>query len=78
MTFSLPVELADRISRRFPSQDRSRRVAMAIEQALNEEDARLVEACRIANADVDGQELERDWDVVQDLDLEPWNDASAR
>jgi hypothetical protein len=71
MTFSLPVDLAERLIKRVPPRDRSSFLARAVEKSLVEEDAELVRACLSANQDPDLAAIEQEWDQIGDLIEEP-------
>ena len=72
MTFSLPEELAVRLIKRVPSQERSRFLARSIEKSLGEEDAALIQSCRLANEDADAASIEKEWDQLNDPIEEAW------
>lgn len=78
MTFSLPVDLADRLTKRVPSRDRSRFLAQALEKSLGDEDAALILSCQSANEDPDATAIETEWDQIDDPIEEPWSGASSR
>ena len=78
MTFTVPEELAEQFVRRVPNRDRSRYVAEALAQKLNERDRRLIRACNAANQDPDVFAIERDMDALTDPIAEPWLDTKAR
>ena len=77
MTFTLPEELAAQLLRRIPAQDRSRYVSEALAARLRGRDERMLQACEMANRDVDVLVLERDFDAFADRIGEPWDDAPA-
>ena len=78
MTFTIPDELAKQFIRRIPAQDRSRYVAEALAEKLEERDRQLMRACDIANQDPGVAEIEAEFDALSDPISEPWSDASAR
>ena len=72
MTFSLPTELAAAFLRRVPSRERSRYLAEALANRLEERDRQLVAACEIANRDPEVASIEREFDMLIDPIAEPW------
>jgi hypothetical protein len=72
MTFSLPTELAAAFIRRVPSHERSRYLAEALAQRLEDRDRQLVAACEIANRDPEVTSIEREFDLLNDPIAEPW------
>ncbi len=78
MTFSVPEALARRFLRLVPARERSRYVAVTLEEALAKREAELVEACRLANEDPEVLRIEQEMDALQDAITEPWDDAPAR
>ena len=75
MTFSLPADLAATFIRRVPARERSRYLAEALANRLEERDRQLVAACEIANRDVDANAVEREFDQLNDEIVEPWTVA---
>lgn len=73
MTFSLPADLAAVFIRRVPSRERSRYLAEALAHRLEERDRQLVAACEIANRDPEVTSIEREFDLLNDEIVEPWN-----
>lgn len=82
MTFSLPEEIADRLTKQVPARDRSRYLARVLEQNLRESDKALVRACLQANRVADARAIEREFDQLSDPVVdrvqEPWDDAPPR
>jgi hypothetical protein len=78
MTFSLPIDLANRLVKRVPPRDRSRFLAQALEKSLRENDESLVRSCLLANQDPEVKAIEQEWEEIRDPIEEPWSDAPAR
>ena len=78
MTFSLPLELADRLVKRVPARERSSFVARVLEKSLLEEDEDLIRSCVSANQDPEVKLIEQEWNEIRDDIEEPWSDAPAR
>jgi hypothetical protein len=78
MTFSLPADLAAMFIRRVPARERSRYLAEALAARLEDRDRQLVAACEIANRDSDGILREREFDLLNDGIIEPWEVVPAR
>lgn len=78
MTFSLPLELADRLVKRVPARERSRFLARVLEKSLLEDDEALIRSCLSANQDPEVKAIEQEWDEIRDAIEEPWSDAPAR
>ena len=78
MTFSLPLELADRLVKRVPARERSSFLACVLEKSLLEEDEALIRSCLSANQDADAKVIEQEWGEIRDAIEEPWSDAPAR
>jgi hypothetical protein len=72
MTFSVPEPLAVQFLRRVASRDRSRFVSEALAARLEARDAALIQACEIANQELDVAEIEREFDGIRDEMAEPW------
>jgi hypothetical protein len=64
MTFTLPEDLAKQFVRRVPARERSKYLAMALNEKLSACDRQLVEACRIANKDTEVRAIEEDFDAI--------------
>ena len=75
MTFSLPADLAATFIRRVPARERSRYLAEALANRLEERERQLVAACEIANRDGDIIAIEREFDQLNDEIVEPWTVA---
>lgn len=78
MTFTLPDGLAAKFVRRIPARDRSRYLAEALAEKLDERERRLIRACEIANRDSAVTEIEAELDALADPVTQPWNDAQTR
>jgi len=78
MTFSLPLELADRLVKRVPARERSSFLACVLEKSLLEEDDALIRSCLSANQDTEAKVIEQEWDEIRDAIEEPWSDAPAQ
>jgi metal-responsive CopG/Arc/MetJ family transcriptional regulator len=78
MTFTLPEDLATRLTKRVSARNRSRYVAVAIAEKLAEREKRLIRACEIVNADPEVRKIEKEFDALEDPIPEPWDDAPAR
>jgi hypothetical protein len=78
MTFSLPLELADRLVKRVPARERSSFLARVLEKSLLEEDEALIRSCLSANQDPEAKVIEQEWDEIRDAIEEPWSDSPAR
>jgi len=78
MTFTLPRELADLFVKRVAARKRSRYLAEALAQKLQERDRKLLHACEVANRDPEVQAIEKEFDAIRRELPEPWNDAKAR
>ena len=78
MTFTVPDEIADQLTKRVPARKRSGYVAEAIADKLRERDRQLVRACEAANKDPDVLKIERELDALTDEISEPWIDTPAR
>jgi hypothetical protein len=72
MTFSLPADLAALFIRRVPSRERSRYLAEALADRLEDRDRQLIAACEIANHDSEVTSIEREFDRLNDPIVEPW------
>jgi len=72
MTFSIPEPLAAQLLRRISSRDRSRFVSEALTARLEAPDLALIQACEIANQDLDVTEIEKEFDGIADELAEPW------
>jgi hypothetical protein len=71
MTFSLPIDLANRLLKRVPARDRSRFLAQSLEKSLREDEESLIRSCLLANQDPEGKAIEQEWDEVRDAIEEP-------
>jgi len=71
MTFTLPDDLAAQFTRRVPARERSHYIAQALAEKLSERDRKLLAACEIANADLEVQSIEQEFDSLPD-EAEPW------
>jgi ubiquinone biosynthesis protein UbiJ len=78
MTFTVPDEIADQLTKRVPARKRSGYVAEAIASKLKERDRQLVRACEVANKDADVLAIETEMDALNDEITEPWIDAPSR
>ena len=78
MTFTLPEDLAARLLKRVPARGRSKYVADALARKLNERERRLIRACDAANRGAAVRAVEREFDALEDVIAEPWDDASSR
>ena len=78
MTFSLPLELAERLVKRVPARERSSFLARVLEKSLLEEDEALIRSCLSANQDPEGKLIEQEWDEIREVIVEPWSDAPSR
>ncbi len=78
MTFTLPGDLADRFVKSVAARQRSRYLAQAIAQKLEERDLSLVRACEVANRNFDVRAIEKEFDAIPDEIREPWSGTKAR
>ena len=78
MTFTLPADLADRFVSKVAPRKRSRYLAQALAQKLQERDRKLIRACEIANRDLEVKAIEKEFDAISEEFREPWSDAKAR
>jgi metal-responsive CopG/Arc/MetJ family transcriptional regulator len=78
MTFTLPADLADQFVRKVAPRSRSRYLAQALAQKLQERDQQLIRACEVANRDPEVQAIEKEFDAISEEFHEPWTDAKAR
>lgn len=78
MTFTLPEDLAAQFVRRVPARDRSHYLAMALSEKLAEREHQLIQACEVANHDVEITAIENDFAALPEEMAEPWTDAPAR
>lgn len=78
MTFSLPADLAATFIRRVPARERSRYLAEALANRLEERERQLIAACEIANRDAGVIAIEREFDRLSDEIVEPWTVAPKR
>ena len=76
MTFTLPVDLAQALTKRVPARLRSSYVSEAIHSKLSERENRLRLACEAANSDCNVVRTEQDWERLNDTEqiAEPWVD----
>ena len=74
MTFTLPDELAEQFVKKVEARKRSRYLAEALAQKLEERDRRLIRACEVANRDPEVFAIEKEFDAIP----EPRRDAEAR
>jgi hypothetical protein len=78
MTFSIPADLAAMFIRRVPARERSRYLAEALAERLEERDRKLIAACEIANRDSEVASIEREFDLLNDPLVEPWTVPTKR
>jgi hypothetical protein len=78
MTFSLPLDLANRLVKRVPARERSRFLAQVLEKSLREDDELLIRSCLSANQDPEVKAIEQEWDEIRDQIEDPWSEAPAR
>ena len=78
MTFSVPVPLASRFLRQVRPRDRSKFLAEALGQRLDEDEKRIIEACLNANDDLHIKEVESEFDAMRDPVEEPWDAPEKR
>ncbi|HEY6269873.1 MAG TPA: hypothetical protein VIX11_16355 [Candidatus Acidoferrum sp.] len=78
MTFTLPEDLAEQFVRRVPARERSKYLAIALNEKLSARDRHLVEACRIANNDTEVQAIEKEFDAITEEAAEPWSAPAPR
>ena len=78
MTFTLPDDLADQFVRKVAARNRSRYLAQALAQKLQERDRKLIRACEVANRDPDIRAIEKELDAISEEFREPWSGAKAR
>ena len=78
MTFTLADVLADRFVKKVAARKRSRYLAQALAQKLQERDRQLIRACGVANRDPEVRAIEREFDAISEKIREPWSDAQAR
>ena len=64
MTFTLPSDLADRFVKSVAARQRSRYLAQAIAQKLQERDLSLVRACEVANRNLEVRAIEKEFDAI--------------
>lgn len=77
MTFTLPEDLAARLTKRVSPRNRSQYVAAAIAAKLAEREKRLLRACDIVNADPRIRKIEKQFDALEDPIAEPWDHAQS-
>jgi ubiquinone biosynthesis protein UbiJ len=78
MTFSLPAALAAQFVRRVSARERSRYVAEALAARLKERDRLLARAAEVANRSREVRTIEREFDQLDVVVAEPWDDAATR
>jgi hypothetical protein len=78
MTFTLPTDLADRFVKSVAARQRSRYLAQAIAQKLQERDLSLVRACEVANRNLEVRAIEKEFNAIPDEIREPWSGTKAR
>jgi ubiquinone biosynthesis protein UbiJ len=78
MTFSLPAALAAQFVRRVSARERSRYVAEALAAKLRERDRLLARAAEVANRSGEVRKIEQEFDQLDDVVAEPWDDPAAR
>jgi len=78
MTFTLPSDLAEQFVRRVAPRQRSRYLAQALAQKLQERDRKLLRACEFANRDLEVQAIEKEFDAISEETRKPGRDAKAR
>jgi hypothetical protein len=78
MTFSIPADLAATFIRRVPARERSRYLAEALAERLEERDRKLIAACEMANSDSEVSLIEREFDLLDDSIVEPWTVPAKR
>jgi hypothetical protein len=76
MTFTLPMDLADRFTKKVPSRDRSRFLAQALSEKLAQRESQLARACQIANSNSEVQEIEKEFDSISGEVPESWTGAT--
>jgi hypothetical protein len=64
MTFTLPHELAERFVKKVPARERSRYLAEALAQKLEDRDRRLIRACEVASRDPEVLAIEKEFDAI--------------
>ena len=77
MTFTLPNALAEQFVKKVAARKRSRYLAQALAQKLQERDRKLIRACEVANRDPEVQAIEKEFDAIAEEFREPWSDAKA-
>jgi hypothetical protein len=78
MTFTFPEELASRFVRLVAPRDRSKFLADALTDRLEERERALIHSCEVANQDAEVGAIERELDSLPDEIMEPWTDGDAR
>jgi hypothetical protein len=78
MTFTIPDEVATPFLRVVPSARRSKFVADALRRTLKEREDTLIAACDAVNADPALNVLVDEWQAVNDLIEEPWDESASR
>lgn len=77
MTFTIPDEIAAAFLRSVPSARRSKFVADALRQTLNDRQASLIAACDAVNADPQLSAVVDEWQAAGDPVQEPWDESAA-
>jgi ubiquinone biosynthesis protein UbiJ len=77
MTFTLPDDLAHQFIKKVAARNRSRYLAQALAQRLQERDRQLFRACEVANRHPKVKAIEKEFDALSEEFREPWNDAEA-
>ena len=78
MTFTLPRDLADKFVRSVAPRQRSRYLAQALAQKLQERERKLIRACEIANHDPEVKAIEKEFDAISEEFPEPGSETKAR
>lgn len=79
VTFTLPIDLADRFNRQVRSMDRSTFAAEAIADRMEMRRQRLVASCIAANADPDDAALQSESDALARDGIDeyvPWGEST--
>jgi len=78
MTFTLPEDLAEQFLRRVPARERSKYLVTALNEKLSARNRDLVEACRIANNDMEVRAIEKEFDAITEEAAESWTASAPR
>ncbi len=78
MTFSLPEDLAKEFTARVPARARCQFVANVLRKSFEDEEEKIIQACKLANRDADVRAVGKEFERIEDGIEERWDDTEAR